>query len=134
MLIERLSEAAAKPVAGGRESYFSGAVRIQALNGDPSPDGVELLAVFFPPGGRTRPHVHPVEQTLHVLSGEGVVAVEGRRWRILPGDVVVVPSGLWHWHGATPDGAMCHISIKQPAETDWEQPEKDWGDYMGVPE
>ena len=131
MRIERLSEAAAKPVEGAHAGYFSGAVRIQALNGEPAPDGVELLAVFFPPGGRTRPHVHPVEQTLHVVSGEGVVAVEGRRWRIHPGDVVVVPSGLWHWHGATPDEAMCHISIKQPGQTDWNQPEKDWGDYMG---
>lgn len=133
MRIERISEEAAEPVEGVRGSYFSGAVRIQALNGDPAPDGVELLAVFFAPGGRTRPHVHPVEQTLQVVSGDGVVAVEGRRWRIGSGDVVVIPSGLWHWHGATPDTAMCHVSIKQPGQTDWNQPEKDWGDYMGEP-
>jgi quercetin dioxygenase-like cupin family protein len=131
MRIERISEEAAEPVSGARAGYFAGAVRIQALTGDPAPDGVELLAVFFPPGGRTRPHVHPVEQTLQVVSGAGVVAIEGRRWRIGPGDVVVIPSGLWHWHGATPETAMCHISIKQPGKTDWDQPDKDWGRYMG---
>ena len=26
---------------------------------------------------------------------------------------------------------MCHISIKQAGQTDWDQPEKDWGSYMG---
>jgi quercetin dioxygenase-like cupin family protein len=106
-------------------------VRIQELSPDPPPDGVELLAVFFSAGGRTRPHIHPVEQSLHVIAGEGVVAVEGERWPIRPGDVVVVPAGLWHWHGATPTSPMCHVSIKQGGETDWDQPEKDWGDYMG---
>ena len=131
MRIERISQGAAKPPEGARESYFSGDVRIKELNGDPAPDGVEFLAVFFPPGGRTRPHVHPVEQTLHVVEGEGVVAIEGKRWRIRAGDVVVVPAGLWHWHGATPDSVMCHISIKQPGQTDWNQPAKDWEDYMG---
>ena len=122
---------AASSLEGKRAGYFSGEVRIQAITGDPGPDGVELLAVFFSPGGRTRPHVHPVEQTLHVVEGEGVVAVEGRRWRIGVGDVVVVPAGLWHWHGATPVAAMCHVSIKQAGQTDWDQPEKDFAEYMG---
>jgi quercetin dioxygenase-like cupin family protein len=128
---ERVTAEAAQPLEGKRRGYFEGDVRIQAVSGDPGPDGTEFLAVFFSPGGRTRPHVHPVEQTLHVVEGEGVVAVEGRRWRIRAGDVVVVPAGLWHWHGATPDTPMCHVSVKQPGETDWHQPEKDFGDYMG---
>ncbi len=131
MRFARVSADAAVLVEGERASYFDGAVRIQAVNGDPAPDGTEFLAVFFPPGGRTRPHIHPVEQTLHVLEGEGVVAIEGTRWRIHPGDVVVVPAGLWHWHGATPDSAMCHVSLKQPGATDWNQPERDWPAYMG---
>ena len=131
MRIESISADAAEPVAGRQASHFSGEVRIRAITADPGPKGVELLAVFFSPGGRTRPHVHPVDQTLHVLEGEGVVAVEGRRWRIRSGDVVVVPAGLWHWHGATPSSAMCHLSIKQAGQTDCDQPDKDFADYMG---
>ena len=131
MRIERLSVEAASPLEGKRAGYFAGEVRIQDVTGEPGPVGVEFLAVFFSPGGRTRPHVHPVEQTLHVVEGDGVVAVEGRRWRIGVGDVVVVPAGLWHWHGATPTAAMCHVSIKQAGQTDWDQPEKDFAEYMG---
>ena len=132
MRFGRISAAEAEPLEGARAGYFSGAVRIQELTGDPPADGVEFLAVFFSAGARTRPHVHPVEQTLHVVDGDGVVGVEGERWRIRAGDVIVVPAGLWHWHGATPDSAMCHVSIKQPGQTDWNQPEKDWGAYMGT--
>lgn len=131
MQFSHISADEAREVSGARAENFSGAVRLQPITADPSPVGVEILAVFFPPGGRTRPHTHPVEQSLHVIEGTGVVAVEGQRWLINPGDVVVIPAGIWHWHGATPDSAMCHISIKQPGESDWNQPEKDWDEYMG---
>jgi quercetin dioxygenase-like cupin family protein len=133
MRFQRFDPGAATPISGEQRAYFDGDVSIQRLHADPPVDGVELLAVHFAQGARTRPHIHPVEQSLHVVSGEGTLAVEGRRWPLRPGDVVVVPAGLWHWHGATPDAPMCHISIKQPGTTDWNQPDLDWPAYMDVP-
>lgn len=116
----------AQPVSGN----FDGDVRMQQLNVDAPADGVELLAVFFGPGARTRPHTHPVEQTLVVVEGEGVVADESGRRPMRAGDVVVVPAGIWHWHGAAPDSAMCHLAAKSPSDTQWDDvPLKDWSDW-----
>jgi len=90
---------------------------------------IELLVVSFEAGGRTRPHTHAVDQLLHIVSGRGIVAVGGERRFVELGDVVLIPSGEWHWHGATPDGAMTHISIKRYGPTDWTVEERDWGVY-----
>jgi 4-carboxymuconolactone decarboxylase len=114
---------AAEPVSG----HFDGDVRMQDLNLDAPADGVELVAVFFAPGARTLPHVHPVEQTLVVVAGEGVVADESGRRPMRAGEVVVVPAGVWHWHGATADSALCHLSAKTPSDTVWDGvPLLDW--------
>ena len=116
----------AEPVGGN----FDGDVRMQHLNPSAPADGVELIAVFFAPGARTRPHVHPVEQTLVVVEGEGVVADESGRRPMRAGDVVVVPAGIWHWHGATADSTMCHLAAKTPSETQWDGvPLRDWADW-----
>jgi quercetin dioxygenase-like cupin family protein len=110
--------------------WFPGVVHQQRMNDPPDERGIELIAVWFDPGSRTKPHVHAVDQVLQVVEGEGVVATEDWKRIIRPGDWVVVPAGVWHWHGATPDSAMCHISIKQPAETDWSSPWKNFDTYM----
>lgn len=110
---------------------FAGSVRQQRLHVPVDAQGVEIIAVFFDAGARTRPHVHEVDQTLHVVDGEGVLATETSRQVLRPGDIFVVPRGVWHWHGATPSTSMCHLSIKVLGETDWNPPEKNWAQYMG---
>lgn len=116
--------------APAHPEWFPGTVRHQVMNDPDTPLGIELISVWFEPGSRTRPHVHPVDQVLQVVEGEGVVATDSEKRLIRAGDWVVVPAGVWHWHGATPDSAMCHISIKQPCETDWTAPWGDWDTYM----
>ena len=117
MRIVRIDRQAAK--APAHPEWFPGTVWQQFLNEPDTPGGTEVIAVWFEEGSRTKPHVHPVDQLLQVVEGEGVVDIEGERRRIRAGDWVVVPAGVWHWHGATPDTAMCHLSIKQPGDTDW---------------
>ena len=103
-----------------------GDVRMQKL----CEGAVEMIAVFFDAGARTKPHTHETDQILHVVTGEGIVATEGERRIIHAGEVVVVPAAVWHWHGATDRSAMCHLSIKPPGETDWSAPWRDWESYM----
>ena len=91
---------------------------------------VDLVAVFFNPGARTRPHVHRSEQVLYVIEGEGVVATEHDRRIIRPGDIVVVQAGEWHWHGATATSAMGHLSMRPAGATEWQVPPRDWATYM----
>ncbi len=110
--------------------YFSGTVRMQNLYGRKEPAGIDLVAVFFDPGARTRPHVHATDQVLHVVEGEGIVATEQERRLIRTGDIVIIPAGEWHWHGATPASAMCHISARPAGPTDWSAAVRDWETYM----
>lgn len=128
MRIVRIDRDASQPPKN--PDWFPGSVHHQLMNDPDTAVGVELIAVWFERGSRTRPHVHPVDQVLQVVEGEGVVAMETEKRVIKPGDWVVVPAGIWHWHGATPDSAMCHISIKQPGETDWTSPWGNWDEYM----
>ena len=98
---------------------FGGQVWMQRLITEEHSQDIELLVVSFEPGGRTRPHIHAVDQILQIVSGRGIVATGSERRFVEPGDVVLIPSGEWHWHGAAPDSAMTHISIKRFAPTDW---------------
>jgi len=109
-----------------RSGYFAGEVNVQTLVGLAESAELELLAVFFEPGGRTIPHAHARDQVLHIVEGQGIVAIEGERRTVSPGDVILIPAGAWHWHGATRDQAMCHISIKQHGPTNWEVEARDW--------
>ncbi|MGZ8565542.1 MAG: cupin domain-containing protein [Actinomycetota bacterium] len=112
--------------------WFSGPVRIQGLNDAAESPGLEILAVFFDPGARTMPHTHATDQLLSFLEGEGVVGTRGERRRYRPGGLAVIPANEWHWHGATPTSAMCHLSIRPGGPSVWapDVPMHDWDTYM----
>lgn len=98
----------------GPAEWFTGTVRIDPLFSAPDPALVGGAAVTFEPGARTAWHTHPLGQTLVVVAGCGRV----RRWdgpveEIRPGDVVWIPPGEKHWHGAAPSTAMTHIAIQE---------------------
>jgi len=97
----------------GPAEWFTGTVRIDPLFG-PDPDRVGGGLVTFEPGARTAWHTHPLGQTLIVTSGFGWVQHEGGPIEeIRPGDVVWIPPGERHWHGATPQTAMSHIAVQE---------------------
>jgi quercetin dioxygenase-like cupin family protein len=123
--VTRVDETLARPAA--RPEYFEGRVRMQELY-QPTVDGVEseMLAVFFDAGARTTPHTHEGTQILHVVSGRCVFVDDHERRIAGPGEIVVVPPGVWHWHGAAQDGPACHVSVKLPGRTDWTAPRKQW--------
>src|SRR5262249_29402816 len=80
----------------------------------PEPARVFAASVTFEPGARTNWHTHPLGQTLIVVAGSGWVQKEGsEKEAIKPGDVVWIPPGEKHWHGATSTTAMTHIAIQE---------------------
>ena len=99
---------------------FQGAVRNQKLTGGES--GIEVLSVWFPARGRTNCHTHAVDQLLLVTEGEIAVGIGAERKLLRVGEMIVIPAGVWHWHGATPHLDACHLSIKQPSASDWGEP------------
>lgn len=103
-----------RPSGKGPAQYFTGTVRIDPLFEASNPPGVSGGSVTFEPGARTPWHPHPLGQTLIVTAGLGRV----QRWggpveEIRPGDVVWIPPGEKHWHGASPTVAMRHIAIQE---------------------
>nr|WP_255430368.1 cupin domain-containing protein [Roseomonas sp. 18066] len=82
-----------------------------------SPARVGGGLVSFEPGARTAWHTHPLGQTLVVTAGCGRVQAEGGPVEVIrPGDVVWIPPGVRHWHGAAPDTAMSHLAVAEASE------------------
>src|SRR5678815_1286927 len=103
-----------RPSSKGPADWFSGAVRIDPLLQAPDPARVAGASVTFEPGARTAWHTHPLGQTLIVIAGSGrAQRLGGPIEEIRPGDVVWIPPGEKHWHGATPTTAMTHIAIQE---------------------
>jgi quercetin dioxygenase-like cupin family protein len=67
--------------------------------------------VNFGKGARTKWHSHTSDQILIIMSGKGVVATEQEEHIVTPGMVAHSPADEKHWHGATPDSAMSHITV-----------------------
>lgn len=76
-------------------------------------DGIvlSLSEVTFRPSERTRFHTHPTGQILYVTAGKGIVATETERQDVARGDAVYFPAGENHWHGATENDSMTHLSF-----------------------
>jgi quercetin dioxygenase-like cupin family protein len=114
-----------QPSTKGSAEYFTGAVRIDPLFQANNPGRVVGASVTFEPGSRTAWHTHPLGQTLVVTTGCGLVQrQDGPVEKIHPGDVVWIPPGEKHWHGATSTTAMTHIAIQEQLDTnmaDWMQ-------------
>jgi quercetin dioxygenase-like cupin family protein len=57
-----------------------------------------------------------VGQTLYVLYGMGRIQREGEAPVVLsPGDTVMIPPDVKHWHGAAPDRLFIHLAISENA-------------------
>lgn len=96
----------------GPEAYFTGTPRIDPLFPVSESTNVSGAYVTFAPGERSAWHTHPAGQTLIVTAGKGWTQVwNGPIEEINPGDVVICPPGVKHWHGATPTTAMTHLTI-----------------------
>ncbi len=109
----QVTRVGSQPSGKGPVEWFTGTVRVDPLFG-PDPDRVGGGLVTFEPGARTAWHTHPLGQTLVVTTGLGWVQHEGGPIEeIRPGDVVWIPPGERHWHGASPTVAMSHIAIQE---------------------
>ena len=79
------------------------------------PDSKEfnVNVVNFGKGVRNKFHAHDSEQILLVTSGKGMIATEAGEKVITQGDVVIIPAGEKHWHGAAKDSNFSHIYISR---------------------
>lgn len=109
-----VTRAGSQPSAAGAADNFTGAVRVDMRFQRPLPARVGGGIVTFEPGARTAWHTHPLGQTLIVTGGTGQV----QHWggpvqQIGVGDLVWIPPGVKHWHGASATDGMAHVAIAE---------------------
>src|SRR6476661_1748894 len=98
-----ITRGGSRPVEPGPEANFTGSVRVERLFESVDPSHASGGFVTFEPGARTAWHVHPGGQILIVTAGTGRVQLWGLPMQeIRVGDVVKIPAGVKHWHGASP--------------------------------
>lgn len=117
------------PMGGPNDAYaqyFVGQSYLSML----TTQGVPIGNVTFEPGCRNNWHIHQAEtgggQILLCTDGRGWYQAWGEPARVLrPGDVVVIPPGVKHWHGAAADSWFTHLAVEIPGEhtaSQWLEP------------
>lgn len=109
--------------------YFIGQSYLNML----SLEQVVIGNVTFEPGCRNNWHIHHADkgggQILLVTEGSGYYQEWGKAPRKLsPGDVVNIPAGVKHWHGAAQNSWFAHLAVEVPSEngcTEWCEPVSD---------
>ncbi len=98
-----------------------------------STEQVGIFNVTFEPGCRNNWHIHHAKsgggQILIGVSGRGYYQEWGKQAQeLFPGDVVNIPAGVKHWHGAAPDSWFSHLAVEVPSEegsNEWLEPVDD---------
>lgn len=112
--------------------YFIGNSFLNPLT-HPGECAVFLANVTFEPGCRNNWHIHHANtgggQMLLVTAGEGWYQEWGKpAQKLKAGDVVHIPAGVKHWHGAARDSWFQHLAVEVPGEncrTEWCEPVSD---------
>jgi quercetin dioxygenase-like cupin family protein len=108
--VVNVDKAPSEDMVGG--VFEGGAVRMKMLiDKQVGAEETQIAIVTFPPGARTKMHVHNHEQVLYILSGKGIVANEQEEHPATPGTVFLIPAGERHWHGATQESSFSHLYI-----------------------
>ena len=112
-----ISRSATRTPYDAPAEHFTGAARVAPLFLPNSPARTSAAYVTFTPGARTDWHTHPLGQTLVVTEGSGLIQFwNGPIQRIERGDVVSIPLGQKHWHGASATAAMTHLAIQEQVD------------------
>ncbi len=101
----------------GFAQYFIGQSYLAPL----STEQVSIYNVTFEPSCRNNWHIHKAQkgggQILVCVAGRGYYQEWGKEAvELHPGDVVNIPVGVKHWHGAAPDSWFSHLAVEVPGE------------------
>ena len=109
--------------------YFVGKSYLDMI----SKEQVGVGNVTFEPACRNNWHIHHAKkgggQILIATAGRGYYQEWGKpAVELKPGDMVNIPAGVKHWHGAAPDSWFQHLAIEVPGEggrNEWLEPVSD---------
>jgi len=95
---------------------FTDSVTTQSIVETDLSKNFRIRQVNFGRGVRNKFHSHTIEQVLIVTEGKGIVATDKEEITVVPGDVIFIPAGEKHWHGATKDTTFSHLYVMSPAQ------------------
>lgn len=105
--------------------YFIGNSYLKPLT-NPK-ETIFMANVTFEPGCRNHWHIHKAEEK----GGQILLCTDGCGWyqewgkparKLYAGDVVYIPAGVKHWHGASKESWFSHIAVECPGvhtSTEW---------------
>ena len=128
MEVSNPGAAAAYPIGNKASSdMFLGDAYAKMIQADDFYNLPGVGYVTFEPEARNNWHSHGGIQILIATSGVGYCQFEGQAaYRMEPGDMVVVPVGVKHWHGGGEDGNFVHLSVSVPAPEGTETVQGGW--------
>ena len=101
--------------------YFTGlALQLVLTSSENSPE-LEVRAVCFGGGVRSRWHRHLHPQIVFVLSGVGLLGIDDAEQEVRPGEVITLPARVWHWHGASVHTEVPMLSIMRSDPIQWRE-------------
>ena len=111
--------------------YFIGNSYLKSVTDAKS--GFPMANVSFEPRCRNNWHIHHAKkgggQVLIATAGSGWYQIEGQApVSMNPGDAVVIPANVKHWHGAKKNSWFSHIAFEAPGEStsnEWLEPVSD---------
>ena len=98
-----------------------------------STEQVKIYNVTFEPKCRNNWHIHHAKtgggQMLIGIGGKGYYQQWGKAPQLIQhGDVIHIPAGVKHWHGATPDSWFAHLAVEidgTDTSNEWLEPVSD---------
>ena len=92
-----------------------------------STEQIGIYNVTFEPKCRNNWHIHHAKkgggQILICVAGTGYYQEYGKKAiKLVPGDVINIPSNVKHWHGASFDSWFSHLAVEVPGKdttTEW---------------
>jgi 4-carboxymuconolactone decarboxylase len=93
---------------------FSGPVTMQTFVDTDLSKRFIIRQVNFDRGVTNKFHSHTIEQILIVTEGKGIVATDKEEIPVVPGDIIFIPAGEKHWHGAAKGATFSHLYVMSP--------------------
>jgi quercetin dioxygenase-like cupin family protein len=112
MKIIRIAQVAKEPAVN---PLFTGPVTMQTIVDTELSKNFLMRQVNFGRGVRNKFHSHTIEQILIVTEGKGIVATDKEEITVGLGDVIFIPAGEKHWHGATKGATFSHLYVMSPS-------------------
>ena len=119
-------------IAAGEEQWknpFGVGVEVATLQGDPSKEGIYVLRIKWPPGIMSKPHKHPEDRHVVVLSGAwytgtGETFDPSKAIPMRAGGYMMHPKGAVHWDGTREEGAVIQITGYGPSGNNFVKPDE----------